>query len=738
MKYISKIALIVMTILTVTSCVDDRMPEYDGFSRPLSIEDMNYLNAFDVLKTYIDPNFYLGAQTSISDFTDKGIRYRLLTSNFNQITLNNEMMHGTVVSSVGAYSFGSVPALLATAEDSETAVFGRSLVWHSQQSGVYLRSLLADDMEITMITIPGTDDSGEKLTNGDLKDDTWNTSFKANGSATGALTANGTGPNGQGRALMISNAAVQSDGWRSQMIVVWDTPMEEGDTWTFTMDYKSDVACTYGNQAQRGAGNYMFGGIIPDIKSTTAWQHVKETIKAESKHTGCSAMSFDLGLTATNYYFTNLSLVKEPTVTKNEMLTNGDFKEDDWRTSFIAQNGGTTGALTADGTGPGGKGRALAVTNPKVQGNGWESQMVIHWDTPMEEGETWEFKMDYKSDVAATYGNQAQRGAGNYMHGGIIPDIKSTSTWQTIEAKIDVPARTEGCSAIAFDLGFTATTYYFANVSLVQVQVGGSKDKQVPDTTFIPKTPEQKTEIVTGEFDKWIKSVMEVSGGKIKHWDVLNEPMDNAKPTEVRTGVGRTPADNEFYWQDYLGDKDYARVAVKLAREYGGNNLKLFVNETGLNDNLLKCNGLTAMVKYWESDKKTQIDGIGAQLNLTYSLNPETQILNETNIVNMFNALKGTGKLIRISALDMILKDKTGATVNTANVTREQQLMMSKYYNFVVRKYFEIIPAAQRYGITLWNPIESTSYAGLWDAIYDRKFTFSGFANGLAGKEFDK
>jgi len=166
--------------------------------------------------------------------------------------------------------------------------------------------------------------------------------------------------------------------------------------------------------------------------------------------------------------------------------------------------------------------------------------------------------------------------------------------------------------------------------------------------------------------------------------------------------------------------------------------LKLFVNETGLNDNLLKCNGLKDMVKYWESDGKTKIDGIGAQLNLSYSLDAQTQMSNETNIINMFNSLKETGKLIRISALDMVLKDKSGATVKTAEVTREQQLLMSKYYNYVIRKYIEIVPANQRYGVTLNNIIESTNNVGLWDGVYERKFTFSGFANGLGGKEFDK
>jgi GH35 family endo-1,4-beta-xylanase len=735
MKYISKILFIVIAGLFMASCVDDSTLEYGGFSRPLSVEDMNYLNTFDVLKAYVGSDFNLGAQTSIPDITDKGLMYRLLTSNFNQISLNNEMMHGTVVNEVGAYNFGNLPALLATAEEGKISVFGSDLVWHSQQSGAYLRSLIADSLEINMITIPGTDDSGEKLINGDFKNDTWNTSFKANGALSGSLTADGTGPNGKGRALMMNVPEVKPNSWQAQMIVVWDLDMDEGETWTFKMDYKSDEACSFGNQAQRGLGNYMFNNIVPSVNSTSSWQTLEAKIETAARHKGCKAIAFDLGFTATNFYFTNISLVKEPVIEKVEVLTNGDLKDDTWNTSFKA-NGSLSGSLTADGDGPYGKGRALVMNVPEVKPNAWQAQMIVVWDTAMEEDETWEFKMDYKADVACSFGNQAQRGLGNYMFNNIVPSADATTSWKTLEATISTASRHAGCKAIAFDLGFTATNFYFGNVSLVHVQ-SGTKDKQVPDTIRHQKPPELKIAIITGEFDKWIKNVMEVTGGAIKDWNIVNEPMDNAKPTEVRSGVGRNLPDNEFYWQDYLGDRDYTRAAVKLAREYGGNDLKLFVNETGLNDNLLKCNGLKEMVKYWESDG-TKIDGIGTQLNLSYSLDAATQMLNETNIVNMINSLKETGKLIRISALDMILKDKQGATVNTANVTREQQLLMSKYYNFVIRKYLEIVPANQRYGITISNPIETATNVGLWNGIYERKFTFSGSANGFAGKEFDK
>ena len=100
----------------------------------------------------------------------------------------------------------------------------------------------------------------------------------------------------------------------------------------------------------------------------------------------------------------------------------------------------------------------------------------------------------------------------------------------------------------------------------------------------------------------------------------------------------------------------------------------------------------------------------------------------------MFGLLAASGKLIRISGLEMRLAAASGALIATNTATREQQIAMSRYYNFIVRKYFEHIPASQRYGITV-SPIESASNAGLWDSSQSRKFTFSGFADGLAGRE---
>ena len=47
----------------------------------------------------------------------------------------------------------------------------------------------------------------------------------------------------------------------------------------------------------------------------------------------------------------------------------------------------------------------------------------------------------------------------------------------------------------------------------------------------------------------------------------------------------------------------------------------------------------------------------------------------------------------------------------------------------------EIIPSAQRYGITLSNPTDVGDKAyGLWTSTYNRKYTYIGFLQGLAGQ----
>lgn len=141
----------------------------------------------------------------------------------------------------------------------------------------------------------------------------------------------------------------------------------------------------------------------------------------------------------------------------------------------------------------------------------------------------------------------------------------------------------------------------------------------------------------------------------------------------------------------------------------------------------------------WESDGETVIDGIGTQMHVTYYMNPETQKSKEEHVVKMLELLASTGKLIKISELDMGIADAEGNSIKTADVTFEQQKAMAEYYKFIVTKYFEIIPAAQQYGITQWCITDSPDGSGwragepvgLWDINYARKPAYGGFCDAL-------
>lgn len=426
--------------------------------------------------------------------------------------------------------------------------------------------------------------------------------------------------------------------------------------------------------------------------------------------------------------------------------------------------------------------RCIEVCSDDMVDAAWDTQFWIMTDATFAEGDKWELSMNVRATYEASIGTQTHKGAGEYLHWAGCGSVKFTPEWTEYKASGTMDGSMAGGHSFAFNLNefAAANAYYFDDISLkingVEMIKNSScdddnmkdnyivKEKRggiVPATfvdsytelvsgNSIPLTPEEKAEALTNELERWIKGMMEACGGYVKAWDVVNEAVSGGpwgQRYELQSANNTDGADKKFFWRDYLGD-DFVRIPVKFARQYfeefGGNpaDLKLFINDYNLEsdwDDNQKLKSLIEWIARWESDGETVIDGIGTQMHVTYYMNPETQKSKEEHVVKMLELLASTGKLIKISELDMGIADAEGNSIKTADVTFEQQKAMAEYYKFIVTKYFEIIPAAQQYGITQWCITDSPDGSGwragepvgLWDINYARKPAYGGFCDAL-------
>lgn len=252
----------------------------------------------------------------------------------------------------------------------------------------------------------------------------------------------------------------------------------------------------------------------------------------------------------------------------------------------------------------------------------------------------------------------------------------------------------------------TSCEYWIDNIKFVA-------DHELPGTTIV-KTPEERAVIVTDVLNTWTQGVMKAASGYIKAFDLVEDPMSDDDSEMLRQVPAETVADDEYYYNEYLGE-DYVNKVAALVRENAldadGNkvSVKLFVSECGLEQGN-KCDRLVQQLKKWES-----IDGISVKLALNCSDNATENDATIENLKQMFGKLATSGKLIRIASLDVNNNDNT-----------------AEFLSDIVKAFIAKVPAAQRHSVTL--PVIEGSNAGLWDSGYNRTLTYKGAVEALSGK----
>ncbi|WP_289872126.1 endo-1,4-beta-xylanase [uncultured Duncaniella sp.] len=709
MKTNHKIWLSLLAGASLMGCADQTIDNF-YVEKPASIAQYEYLNAYGNLKDYlsqragINPDFKLGVGVSASDYNKFGQVYRITNANFHQITAGNAMKYASIVGDDGSMDFSTVTAFVDAASKAGVEVYGHTLCWHEQQNVKWLNSLIADkELDI---------DPNEKLEVEDAIHE-----FKND--AKFPFYVMGYEPQIVDGILTVP----EYPGEWYQFFVMDGLSTVPGRTYKVTAKVKGSKA---------GSMNVQLGNwgatLEKQMEFSDDWAECSVTIDGvttESSFVVFQPGTYDGKL---EIEWVKLSHHESPAVEVESEVT---FK------------------TYTDGPFPF---FAMGCEPPVINGcihfvptGDWSQFFILPGgENPLTEG-------DYVLYLDITASKNAE-GVELTMQNGWGDDAQNLSVPVPISAGDNVVRlKFSGVTGGNYDVILKPQT------TDATLDVRSVKVCKVEKLNKIPVTPEEKAEILTAEMERWIKGMMEATAGQVKAWDVVNEAISGG-PWGQRydlqhAATGSGDQSNKFYWQDYLGD-NFVRIPVKFARKYfaenGGNpeELKLFINDYNLEsdwDDNQKLKSLIQWIEQWESDGETKIDGIGSQMHIKCYMNPETQASNEQHVVKMFELMAATGKLVRITELDMGLCDENGNTVKTEDVTFEQHQAMAKFYKFVIDKYFEIVPLSQQYGICQWAQTDSPEGSGwrpgepigLWDLNYSRKPAYGGFADGLAGKSQD-
>ncbi len=710
--------------MLLASCADHFDQNFETV-RPDKEAQYGYLEQYDALKEYIKDrqNFHLGIGTTVDEYNKKELVYALTNSNFNETVAGNAMKMASCVADDGSMDFEKVKEYVKNATDAGLSVYGHTLAWHAQQPNKYLNRLIADK-ELP----PAGDNPGLIITSGDPKANTWD----------------------------------------YEIYYDLDEPLKAGKTYEISLNVRGTNPGTIdfwpgkkdGSDTQYGAGSFT-------VAESAIDNSFSFTPKAD-----IDRMRFCFGKIGGTLYFDNFVLKEKGS--DHNIAVNSTFDEDDishWTkvpwVEISYKIGNVAGAAAVeienevhertytDGPFPF---FAMGCEPPVVNGaihfvptGDWSQFFVMSGgENKLSEEGNYVVYLDITSSKDASGVELTMQNGWGGSAQAITVSVPVSAGRQTV--KLPMPNIVGGDYDIILKPQTADATLDVHSVKVCQVKKSNTK----------PLTPEEKKEALTPVLQDWIYGMMEATEGKVKAWDVVNEAIsgedkdgDGFYDLQSATRGTVTPDDakNNFYWQDYLGDIEYVRTAVAAARkgfaDAGGKSeeLKLFINDYNLEtayDQNKKLKSLIHWIEEWEKDDVTKIDGIGSQMHITYSMDPDKQKKNEEAYENMLRLMVDSHKLVRISELDMGLEDKNGNLVNTTDMTEEQHKAMRAYYEFIVKKYLEIVPENQQWGICQWCATDSPANSGwraglpvgLWDLDYYRKHTYGGFAAGLGAPEY--
>lgn len=729
---VSFFAICCSLLFNLNSCDENKMdwgrdPSYGEVTTaelPLALAEK--ISRYELLKTYTD--FTLGMGVGMDLYMNNETYRNIVNQNFDEVVAGYAMKHGAMVNSQGELSFGPVDAFIGKAKEAGLSVYGHTLVWHQNQNAGYLNGLIAPTI------VPGPAGSNALDLSG-LQDGSFTGWNKTNPGA-GIEVVDGAGLSATAKAVKLISSSSSSGAWNLQLISP-DITIVSGHNYEVSFYIKSEQAGKGRISFSGLSNNYPWkdwyntgGGYTEAFETSSVWRQVKFTVNDFTEST--FKMAFDLGYLPDVTYYIDIDniivvdLDAEPV--EVNYVENGGFETGDL-SGWTALNPGAGTLVTNEDKFLGDY--SVKMTSGSSSSSAWDLQLESS-QLSLDASKVYTFSFNVKSTVAGK-GRISFPGG---MNGNQYPWMNWTGSgaseafntpagvWTAVSVEMTNTTNVK----LSFDMGYLPdVTYYIDDVKIVEKPANGVAGAIAVSSgpVIIEKTDEEKAQIIGAALEDWISKMVGHYKADVHAWDVVNEPMNESG--SVRDGNVAEPASDEFHWVKYLG-QDYAVTAFNLARQYGNPGDKLFINDYNLEYSLEKCDGLIQYVGYIES-KGATVDGIGTQMHLSIDSDKE-------KIAQMFQKLAATGKLIKITEFDI--------KVGTTSPTEEQFAKQAELYRYVLDKYMQYIPAAQRYGVAVWgvsdNAEEHVNWIpddapNLWNADYERKHAYKGFADGLAGRD---
>lgn len=362
------------------------------------------------------------------------------------------------------------------------------------------------------------------------------------------------------------------------------------------------------------------------------------------------------------------------------LLLNGDFELGSGSsfTNWNVYNGGTAiGETKVAGEFHGGA-RALKIINPADNpGAQYKVQMVSDlFNTTI--GKTYNATIYIKSATAGGSFRFSTMPTASYQGDQTTTTSYTQITW-SFTAK-DAQTR------LSIDIGLKANTYFIDDMTVTDA----SLSTPLPPTAAAAK--------IDAELQRFIGGMVNHFKGSVHAWDVVNEPVKDDGNLRAGPYSASSDATDTFYWAEYLG-RGYIAKAFTYASQADPTAL-LFINDYNLEAGSAKVDSLIKIVNELKA-ANVPIHGIGTQMHS--SINS-----SYNDIDNMFTKLAATGLKIRISELDVKLNPNNKVIDVSSSPTLYN--LQADMYKYIIQSYLNHVPAAQRYGITVWGQFDKNSW----------------------------